>query len=101
MKSRVYIAAVLVGLSMPTFSQKSLWTMDECMKYAVENSPKVKKAYYREDSYKADRLASFGTFLPSIGTDVSTQYNYGRSIDPETNTYNNTDRKSTRLNSSH
>ena len=75
---------------MPAFSQENLWTMDECMKYAVENSPKVKKAHYQEDNHKANRMAAFGSFLPSIGTDVSARYNYGRSIDPETNTYINT-----------
>ena len=90
MKNKLYIAAVLIGLSMSAFSQENLWSMDECMKYAVENSPKVKKAHYQEDNYKADRLAAFGSFLPSIGAETSAQYNYGRSIDPETNTYINT-----------
>ena len=90
MKKILYIAAILVCLSMPAFSQEILWSMDDCMKYAVENSPKVKKAYYREDNYKADHLAALGSFLPTIGTDVGIQYSYGRSINPETNTYNNT-----------
>ena len=90
MKKGLYITVAWVGLSMSAFSQENLWTMDECMKYAVENSPKVKKAYYQEDNYKADRMAAFGSFLPSIGADVSARYNYGRSIDPQTNTYINT-----------
>ena len=90
MKNKLYIAAVLISLSIPAFSQENLWSMDECMKYAVENSPKVKKAHYQEDNYKADRLAAFGSFLPSIGAETNARYNYGRSIDPETNTYINT-----------
>ena len=90
MKNKLYIAAVLIGLLTPVFAQENLRTMDECMKYAVENSPKVKKAYYKEDSYKADRLAALGSFLPAIDAEVSARYNYGRSIDPETNTYINT-----------
>ena len=90
MKSRLFITVVCIGLALPAFSQENVWSMDACMKYAVTNSPKVKKAYYKEDSYKADRLAAFGSFLPSIGTDIGAQYNYGRSIDPETNTYINT-----------
>ena len=90
MKNKLYILAFLISLLTPAFAQENLRTMDECMKYAIENSPKVKKAYYMEDNYKADHLSAFGSFLPSIGADVSAQYNYGRSIDPETNTYINT-----------
>jgi len=90
MKNKLYIAAVLIWFSISVFSQENMWSMDECMKYAVENSPKVKKAYYKEDSYNADRLGAIGSFLPTIDAEVNARYNYGRSIDPETNTYINT-----------
>ena len=90
MKNKLYITAILIGLLTPVFSQENMWSMDDCMKYAVENSPKVKKAYYAEDNYKADRLSALGSFLPAIDAEVSARYNYGRSIDPETNTYINT-----------
>ena len=82
--------ALVFTTAFQVYSGDSIWTMDKCMRYAIDNSPKVKKAYYQEDSYKADKLAAFGSFLPSISSGVEAQYNYGRSIDPKTNTYNNT-----------
>lgn len=71
-------------------AQEKVWTMEECMQYAVENSPVVKKKEYTYDTNKAERTSAIASFLPSIGTDVTARYNYGRSIDPETNTYKNT-----------
>ncbi len=66
------------------------WTLDECMQYAVDNSPAVKKQRYSYNSYQADRDAAVASFFPSATARVGAQYNFGRSIDPETNTYNNT-----------
>lgn len=71
-------------------AQEKRWTMEECMQYAVENSPGVKQKEHTYDSNKADRIAAFGAFLPSISASSAVYYNYGRSIDPETNTYKNT-----------
>lgn len=90
MKKKIYIVMVLVGLRSLSFAQEKVWTLDECMKYAVENSTKVKKALHTNDTYKAEQLSAFGSFLPSLTANVGAQLNYGRSIDPETNTYSNT-----------
>lgn len=71
-------------------AQQRVWTLDDCMRYAVENSPSVKKQQYTLKSYQADRDAATASFFPTANASVGAQYNYGRSIDPETNTYNNT-----------
>ncbi|MDD2437754.1 MAG: TolC family protein [Massilibacteroides sp.] len=90
MRRRIYIGIVLMGMATFSFAQDKTWTLDECMKYAVENSPKVKKEVYTNDTYKAEQLSAFGAFLPTMTANVGAQLNYGRSIDPETNTYSNT-----------
>lgn len=70
-------------------AQEKNWTMDDCMQYATKNSLSVKKQLHKADSYKADQNAAVATFFPSVSANIGTQYNYGRTIDPETNTYNN------------
>ena len=67
-----------------------IWTMSDCMKYAVENSSAVKKQTHLNDTYVAEQISSVASFFPSLSTGVSGQYNFGRAIDPETNTYVNT-----------
>lgn len=90
MRKTIYIALVLMAAANSTFAQEKVWTLDECMKYAVENSTKVRKEIHANDTYKAEQLSAFGAFLPSLTAEVGARLSYGRSIDPETNTYNNT-----------
>lgn len=68
-------------------AQDKIWSLDDCMRYAVENSPKVKKQVYTHNTYKAERDRSIAAFFPTVSTSVGTQYSFGRSIDQATNTY--------------
>lgn len=63
-----------------TISQEKIWTMEECMRYAVENSTAVKKQQYTNDTYKAEYISSITSFLPSISAGSSAMYNYGRTL---------------------
>ena len=65
------------------------WTMDDCMRYAAENSLKVRAGQHRSDTYAAEYRAAVAGLFPSVGARIGGQLNYGRSIDPQTNTYNN------------
>ncbi len=71
-------------------AQTAPMTLDWCMAYAVENSTKVKKQNYANDNYRQDRNEAFASLFPTLGGSVSGSSNYGRSIDPETNAYTNT-----------
>jgi outer membrane protein len=64
--------------------------MDDCMRYAVDNSYAVRKQRLTNDTYKAEYQSSVASFFPAFTTGVSAQYNFGRAVDPETNTYVNT-----------
>lgn len=90
MKQIILTSVLSFSLATVAMAQEKLWTMDECMHYAVENSPKVKKQSYTSDSYKADLNSAVASFFPSMSANVGAQYNYGRSVDPETNTYKGT-----------
>lgn len=70
--------------------QERIWTVEDCMQYAVENSQIVKKQIHTNDTYKAEYNSAVASFFPSLSAGVSAQYNYGRAIDPGTNTYVNT-----------
>lgn len=90
MKQIIVTSILSLGLATAAMAQEKRWTMDECMQYAVENSPKVKKQTHTSDSYKAELNAAVASFFPSMSASVGAQYSFGRSIDPETNVYNNT-----------
>ena len=62
-------------------------TMDECMAYAVEHSVSVGKQENVLDNAKMNYRQSVASLFPSVSAGVSASTNFGRSIDPETNSY--------------
>lgn len=89
MKRNYYLLLLTIGWMGAVHGQEKVWTLEDCMKYAAANSPSVKKTIHQADSYTADRNAAVASFFPSANAAIGAQYNYGRTIDPETNTYNN------------
>jgi len=86
MKQQIALSMIIWQLS---FSQAGAqeWTMQQCMQYAVEHNHEVKRAELELDSYKAQKTGAIGSFLPNVDANIGAQYNFGRAIDPETNTY--------------
>ena len=65
------------------------WSLDDCMKYAVEHATEVKREVVNARQRKQDYQHAVAGFLPTVSGGVQGQYAWGRNIDPETNTYNN------------
>ena len=78
--------AVCLRVSAQTDSVMSVW---ECIRYAVAHSHGIRQRELQLDNAKAARVQAVGAFLPSLGASASAQLNFGRAIDPETNTYTN------------
>lgn len=71
------------------FSQNKTWTLDECIKYAVENSPKVNKQTARNNIYNQNYTEAIGGLLPSLNASTGINLGFGRGLDAETNSYTN------------
>ena len=66
-------------------------TLKECMEYAISNSTKLRiQQAAGNDARIARRDAALAHFTPNISASTYAYYNFGRSIDPQTNTYFNT-----------
>lgn len=65
------------------------FNLEECVHYALEHSAKIhqSKAEWRITS--ANYADAIGRLLPNISAGSSVYMNYGRGIDPKTNTYTN------------
>lgn len=85
---RGIILICTVTLAMQGLAQRT-WTISQCMQYAVEHNHEVRlQAFTLEDS-EASQQQSVGALLPAIEGSIGGQYNFGRAVDPETNTYTN------------
>ena len=62
-------------------------TLDACMAYAVEHNPNVRQQIYANRNYRQEYIASIAALVPSISASASATTSFGRSVDPETNTY--------------
>lgn len=84
-----FVIALSIALAAASASGRNPWTMEECMAYAAEHSADVEQARWDLASASADKDEALAAFFPSVSAQVGGQFNWGRNIDPETNTYNN------------
>lgn len=85
----LFLSIILLLISSGTYTQNKIWTLEECMKYSVENNPKVNKQIATNNIYEHNYTKSIGNFIPSLNAGTGINLNFGRGLDPETNTYTN------------
>lgn len=82
-----YVSLSLAALVSLTAAAQEM-TLKDCMEYALENSAKVEIQQTEIDNARiARRDAILAAFTPSISAGTSVYTNFGRSVDPQTNTY--------------
>lgn len=86
MKKKIVLISLL-SFSV-TVSAQETWTADRCMAYAVSHNMQVREKTVNLDNARQDITQAWGRLLPSLNASVGGQWNFGRSVDPETNTYN-------------
>lgn len=80
---------ILFCLSFVTANAQRPWTANQCMQYAVTHNHEVRLQHIALDNYQTEKIRQTAAFLPTAETNIGGQYNFGRAIDPETNTYTN------------
>ncbi len=93
MKNLFIKSVVLVLASAATVhaSAQATMSLHDCMAYAISNSTKMRIQQAAIGDARIDRRdAALALFTPQISAQTYAYYNFGRSIDPQTNTYFNT-----------
>lgn len=90
MNPKKYISSFVLLVSLVSFSQEK-WTLDECVAYAIEHNLQVKNTAFNNDSSKESYRQSVRDLLPSVSGYTDYTIRYGRSADPQTNDFVNTD----------
>jgi outer membrane protein len=75
--------------SLQLFAQEH-WTLNDCIKYAIKNNLQLQEAEMNSDLATLQYSQSKWNLLPAIGAGSDAGKNFGRSVDPATNTYVNT-----------
>lgn len=86
-KSRLLLA-VFALLTAPAFSQSGKpWSLQECIDYALQHNIQLKQAELNAETGNINLLQSKAAILPTLNAGASHTYNFGRTIDPFTNTF--------------
>ena len=82
---------VLALVGIISAKAQTVMSLHDCMAYAISNSTKIRiQEAEIGDARIARRAAALKLFTPQIKAQTYAYYNFGRSIDPQTNPYFNT-----------
>jgi outer membrane protein len=93
---RFFAISCLVFASGEIYGQK-VWTLKECVDYAIANNLSVKQQTINNDINKINVDQSRWSFAPTLDGSGSTSYNWGRTVDPFAYTFTNQELRSTNL----
>jgi outer membrane protein TolC len=85
MKKTLLLLLILIPSGI--FSQEKIRTLEECIEYAIRHNPQHAKQEAQNEIYKYNQRDAIGAFLPSLSAGTGMSMNFGRGVDPETNTY--------------
>ena len=66
-------------------AQKKIWTLEECVTYAVENNLSIQQFELDLENATIDKSDAIGAFLPNLNGTLNGQSNTGLSFDPTNN----------------
>jgi outer membrane protein len=87
MKKIVIIFASVSFFYFNNIGAQTAWTLEECINYAHQNNLQVKRMELDYNRSRNDFNQSKLNMLPSLDAYSQRGFNFGKSIDPETNTY--------------
>lgn len=71
----------------PNFGQEDIWDLTRCLQYAEENNLQIKQAVIGVRQAELNEEQARKSRLPNLTGSASHTYNFGRSIDPTTNSF--------------
>jgi outer membrane protein len=87
----IAVMGLSAGMAEAQAPQADVMTLHDCMEFAISNSTKMRIQQAAIGDAQIDRRdAALRLFTPQISANTYVYYNFGRSIDPQTNTYFNT-----------
>src|SRR5664280_1390385 len=88
-KILILIFTCLIFSQALIFSQQKVWSLEECIKYAIDNNIQIKQQGIQTEIQKNSLdLAKF-LLLPSLNGQASHSYSFGRALDQNTYTFFN------------
>jgi outer membrane protein len=80
-KLLIFIFACLIATQGFTFAQKQAWSLEECIKYAIDHNIQIKQQTIQTKVQKNTLDQSKLNLLPTVNGQISHDYSFGRALD--------------------
>ncbi|MBP4136563.1 TolC family protein [Flavobacterium geliluteum] len=71
------VFALLFGFGLSSQAQTKQWTLEECVRYAMDNNITIKQSELDIKNSTIDKKDAFGNYLPSVNGNASHSWNVG------------------------
>ncbi|MBX9852992.1 MAG: TolC family protein [Cytophagaceae bacterium] len=89
MSPRLLLLFLFIFISFSSLAQSKVWTLKECIDYALSNNIRLKKTEASNEFNRINLSQSRANRVPALNATGSQGFSFGRSIDPFTNQYVN------------
>ncbi|OJV51007.1 MAG: hypothetical protein BGO31_11105 [Bacteroidetes bacterium 43-16] len=80
----------LISVSINSFGQDSIWTLERCIDYAIDNNLTIKQTELDKKLLFIEQSTTKSARYPNLSLSTSAGTSLGRSINPTTNAFENT-----------
>lgn len=84
----MFMLSSAFALAQGAANAKEAWDMERCIAYAMTHATEITQKKIEAQNAREDRGMAVAGFMPQLSADISSQWSWGRNVDPETNTYN-------------
>lgn len=84
---RIVVIAIFIFGSQLFLSAQEKWSLEKCIEAAIKNNLNVQRAHLNVKLAESSYLNQKGLFLPTVNGFIRSDLNFGRTIDPFTNTF--------------
>ena len=84
-KYNTLVFAMLFGFGLTSQAQTKQWTLEECVRYALDNNITIKLSELDVKTATIDKRGALGSFLPTVNGNASHSWNIGLNVNPVTN----------------
>jgi outer membrane protein len=84
-KYNTLVFAMLFGFGLSSQAQSKQWTLEECVRYALDNNITIKLSELDVKNSTIDKKGALGSYLPSVSGNASHSWNIGLNVNPVTN----------------
>ncbi len=88
-KNLILIFAFLLTSQGLIFSQQKVWSLEECVRYAIDNNIQIKQQVVQTELQKNSVDLAKLNLLPTLNGSASHNYSFGRALDQTTYQYTN------------